>query len=252
MQDSSVVQPCEVQLDCAHILYDAATVAKPQTLIFEPRELAQRGVLVGEASGRARVYFIRTDAGDWVLRHYRRGGVVANLLGDNYLWTGKAYTRAWREWRLLHRLWTQGLPVPRPVAARVTRRGFFYKADLITQRLMQTRSLAHKLRECTLVASGWTAIGVCIRRFHDAGLCHADLNAHNILLTEDYRTFLIDFDKSTLRTDAGSWRRANLARLRRSLIKLQSLSDAFHFSEQGWEALCNGYDAALRAPHSAQ
>ena len=28
----------------------------------------------------------------------------------------------------------------------------------------------------------WIAIGRCLRRFHDLGVCHADLNAHNILI----------------------------------------------------------------------
>src|SRR5256885_13060811 len=26
---------------------------------------------------------------------------------------------------------------------------------------------------------------LCIRRFHDLGVCHADLNAHNVLLSEE-------------------------------------------------------------------
>ena len=66
----------------------------------------------------------------------------------------------------------------------------------------------------------WAAIGRCIRRFHDYGLCHADLNAHNILLRGDREVFLIDFDRCA-RRQPGMWRDANLARLRRSLDKLE-------------------------------
>lgn len=154
---------------------------------------------------------------------------------------GLERTRAWREWRLLQRLWERGLPVPRPVAARVVRHGFFYRADIITERLADARSLATVLSETVLGEDRWKAIGACIRRFHDAGVCHADLNAHNVLLTPAGGIFLVDFDKGRLGTIATSSRRRNVVRLYRSLSKLHSLSDAFRFSDQAWQALLEGY-----------
>jgi 3-deoxy-D-manno-octulosonic acid kinase len=83
----------------------------------------------------------------------------------------------------------------------------------------------------------WSAVGRCLRRFHDAGVCHADLNAHNILLDEAGKPFLIDFDRGT-RRGAGAWRGANLSRLRRSLDKL---SGADGFNLAAWTALLEGY-----------
>ncbi len=68
--------------------------------------------------------------------------------------------------------------------------------------------------------STWAAIGRCLRRFQDYGLCHSDLNAHNILLRGEEEVFLIDFDNGR-RRGPGLWRDANLARLRRSLDKLE-------------------------------
>ena len=76
-----------------------------------------------------------------------------------------------------------GLPVPTPIAARYRRRGLFYRADLITQRIENSEPLAARLLKGPLSLTQWIAVGRCIRRFHDAGVCHADLNAHNILLT---------------------------------------------------------------------
>ena len=64
----------------------------------------------------------------------------------------------------------------------------------------------------------WVSIGRCIRRFHDLGVCHADLNAHNVLLGEE-TVHLVDFDRCRLRAD-GLWRDGNLVRLRRSLEKI--------------------------------
>ncbi len=245
-QYSSVIDPRALRLQHAYLLYDAATVVDPQTLSFEPHELAKRGALEGEASGRGRTYFIRISDSDCVLRHYRRGGIFAGLLGDSYLWMGIERTRAWKEWRMLQTLFERGLPVPRPIAARVVRSTITYKADLITQRLQGTRSLAQLLSQQTLNDDGWKAIGACIRRFHDSGVYHADLNAHNILLTAAQKVYLIDFDKSRLGADAHVWHARNLARLQRSLIKLGSLVDGFRYADAAWQRLRAGYDGATQ------
>ena len=45
------------------------------------------------AGGRGSVVFLRDSVRRWVLRHYRRGGAVASLLDDRYLWTGEERTR---------------------------------------------------------------------------------------------------------------------------------------------------------------
>ncbi|HEY0633890.1 MAG TPA: lipopolysaccharide kinase InaA family protein, partial [Gammaproteobacteria bacterium] len=64
-----------------------------------------------------------------------RGGLIAKLVADRYLWSGIEATRAWREWRLLAELCSEGFPVPQPIAARVIREGLFYRADIVTRRL---------------------------------------------------------------------------------------------------------------------
>lgn len=223
------------------ILYDADLLLRPEIISFDPRYFAERGALSGQTQGRGITYFIRLQESDCALRHYHRGGVAARVLQDRYLWTGLERTRAWREWRLLQRLWEQGLPVPRPVAARVVRNGLYYRADIITQRLTAVRPLAAVLAEKPLDAHGWRAIGACVRRFHDAGLRHADLNAHNVLLAPTGEIFLVDFDKGRLGAIDARSRRRNIARLHRSLCKLHSLSDEFSFSEDGWQTLLEGY-----------
>ena len=80
-----------------------------------------------------------------------------------------------------------------------------------------------------------------VRRFHQRGVYHADLNAHNILWTESGEVYLIDFDKGQLRETRRSWQLANLNRLQRSLSKLVQLEQKFHFTQQDWDHLVAGY-----------
>lgn len=206
---------------------------------FEPGAWQRRNALVGTAQGRGAAVFVSGEGGEYALRHYRRGGLPSRLSRDCYLWFGLERSRAWREWHLLATLQSRGLPVPRPVAVRVVRNGLCYTADIVTARI-PGRSLGQLLSREAAEPATWQAIGACIRRFHDAGVCHADLNAHNILVDEQGRVYLIDFDRGSLRSP-GKWRQANLERLQRSLRKLASLDVRFGFSEPDWELLLAGY-----------
>ena len=211
---------------------------------FSSQWWAGQGGLVGGAPGRGTTVFVRDGGRELALRHYQRGGLFGRLLGDRYLWTGLENTRPWREWYLLADLHSQGLPVPRPVAARCARSGLFYRADLLTERL-PGQPLAQWLADGPLAAEQVEAVGRCIRRFHRAGVFHADLNARNILLDAAGRVSLIDFDKGELRPP-GAWQQQNLARLHRSLEKFQRQSQqqntSFHFNETVWQAMLVGYE----------
>lgn len=193
--------------------------------------------------GRGTTLYFDVDGRTLVLRRYYRGGMVRGL-GDRYLRLGLRRSRAWRELELLVRLRRQGLPVPSPVAARVEPTGRlspFVRQALLTEFLPDTRTLTEVLRERALPADRWRAIGDTLARMHAAGVDHADLNAHNILLDDAGGVHLIDFDRGRLRTQGGDWPAANLARLRRSLDKLSRESAGLHFCEADWEALQSGY-----------
>ncbi|BCA80103.1 3-deoxy-D-manno-octulosonic acid kinase [Desulfuromonas sp. AOP6] len=242
---TSELDPRIVRSGNRHILYDAARIAKPSDDIFDPEKLAAGGFLVGKALGRGEAYFLRYQGQDWVLRHYRRGGLVAKLFHDHYLGWHPGRSRAWREWRLLAVLYAQGLPVPRPVAASVVSGFGVYRADLITERLADTSTLADRLKKAPQPEAVWLAVGRCIRRFHDANVFHADLNANNILLDGQGQVYLIDFDQGCFRKP-GSWKQHNVARLLRSLKKIQDRHPNFHFSHEDWLVLLQGYEDAKR------
>jgi 3-deoxy-D-manno-octulosonic acid kinase len=224
-----------------HILYDADALREAEPWLFDARELERRDRLTGQARGRGTTWFFSHAGLALVLRHYHRGGAVAALLGDRYVFTGLQRTRAWREWHLLAHMHALGLPVPQPIAARVTRDGVFYRADLVTRRIAFAESLAEKLAQKGLDASRWRGIGRCIRRFHDAGVYHADLNAHNILLGPENAVYLADFDKSELRRQRNGWKRNNLELLHRSLRKLSRACAKFHFNDADWTLLAEAY-----------
>lgn len=235
----------EVSSGGEHILYDADAAESIDRAWFEPAALTTRGWLTGAAKGRGRALFFRRQGAHYVLRHYRRGGQVAAVLDDRYLYTGLARTRAWREWRLLARMTEQGLPVPRPFAARVIVTGGFYRADLITYRLMDMKPLSESLNDTSLPVDTWREIGRVIARFHAARVWHADLNAHNVMLDARGMAALIDFDRAKLRPPGTRWRQANLARLHRSLCKLKRVHAGLHFAESDFDALRTGYRAPL-------
>lgn len=230
------MNPTEKHDAAQHVLYDADQLNDIELRYFDAAALARDGLLRGSAQGRGTTHFVEIAGQECVLRHYRRGGMVARLMGDRYWRTTLPATRAWREWHLLADLAELGLPVPVPVAARVVTSGPFYRADIIMQRLINTRSLSQALMESELPEAQWRAIGHCIRRFHNAGVYHADLNAHNILLAGD-DVYLIDFDKGEVRPVSRDWQQANLARLRRSLDKLSGLHKLFHFQASDWQQL---------------
>lgn len=132
---------------------------------FDPDRWRAMGVPVETRSGgRGAVSVIRRGDDEWVLRHYRRGGMVARVLDDHYLWLGRDRTRSFREWRLMGRLFETGLPVPRPIAAAFRRSGMAYTADLITQRIPGARPLSRHLAEAALPERGWRRLGACVRQ----------------------------------------------------------------------------------------
>jgi 3-deoxy-D-manno-octulosonic acid kinase len=233
-----------------HILYDGNRLVSPASAFFDPVHWEQAGAITALGSGRGAAWMFAHEGREYVLRHYRRGGLVARLSADRYCWTGLERTRAWREWHLLASLHARGLPVPRPAAARVRRHGYTYRADLVTERIPDAQPLADLLVRSALPDERWARIGATIRELHDAGVCHADLNARNILLGGDGAVFLIDFDKAERRSLRRGWREANMARLLRSLEKLRATAVPFHFIATDWRCLLDAYQDSQGASAS--
>lgn len=201
-----------------------------------------QGRLLGANSGRGTAWTIKSEWGKWVLRHYLRGGLYAKLSKDQYLWTGINNTRAFKEFKLLNELNELNLPAPKPIAALVQKKGMFYQNDLIMEHIVHDCTFADILSEDSDITD-WKLVGKTVARFHQAGVYHSDLNAHNILLKKsgnDSKAYLIDFDKGLLRTPQKSWQQNNLNRLKRSIEKVsqQSCDKAL---KAHWQAFMDAY-----------
>jgi 3-deoxy-D-manno-octulosonic acid kinase len=225
-----------------HVLHDPGALPQPRAEVFDPAWWEAAGRVEGRAEGRGRVVFVRGGLHEEVLalRHYRRGGQLGRVIEDSYLWLGLDNTRPWLEFALTWELHVKGLPVPRPIAAHVHRRGLTYTADLLTVRIPGAEPLADVLLERALPAPHWDNLGRTLKRFHAAGVRHGDINARNVLRDPRGLFHLIDFDKGEL-LPAGPWQAQNLARFRRSLDKFKSAHPAFHFSDVDWQVLLAGY-----------
>jgi len=190
--------------------------------------------------GRGEARFFQCGPHALVVKHYLRGGWLARFVRDQYYGCDAEVTRAFREWRLLATMREKGLPVPKPVAARVVMKHCFYRADLVTLQIQDARTLSQYLSEAGFKQEGWQAIGECIKRFHRHGVYHADLNASNILINQQQELFVLDFDKGAIKM-GDLWKIDNLDRLKRSLLKYKKKNTDFGFVSSDWAQLMSGY-----------
>lgn len=200
--------------------------------------------LLGFSKGRGTTWFLNTTSElgiNVVLRHYYRGGLFGKFIKDSYIFTRFENTRAYKEFFLLQQMLAWGLPVPRPVAIKVEKTLCCYRADIMLEKLENTQDLSKILQSQALSNEQYEQIGKLIRRLHNHQVHHSDLNIHNILLGNEGRFWLIDFDKCGIE-QGESWKQSNLDRLLRSFKKEQTRLNIL-FNEENWQAVLKGYSA---------
>jgi 3-deoxy-D-manno-octulosonic acid kinase len=230
------------------MLYDTSRAGNAESSWFDPIWWSGRGTVSESREGRGSTMLVNADGRQLALRQYRRGGFIANLTKNRYLWQGGSRTRSFAEWHLLYIMRHAGLPVPVPIAACYRRAGrLTYTASLLSELIPNVSSLATRLTSGSVPLMMWVEIGRTLRRFHTEGVCHADLNAHNILMNDGPEVWLVDFDRGSLRRP-GLWCDSNLVRLRRSIEKIADTQPADRFSEADWASLLSGYFAGASQP----
>lgn len=255
-----------------HILYDAQQIPQISEHWFQPEWWQNKANITEPTGGRGQAFFIRPYDSpsqstnqqasvqtkntpvtsqnqqplEFVLRHYRRGGLIAKLIQDQYIYTSLTQSRPWQEFELTKTLFQQGLPVPRPLAAHIERQGLFYRADLLTERLPNAKPFAEYLDSNNQQKNSdqlWQNVGETIARFHQAGLNHFDLNANNILLDNSGQVWLIDFDRCHFSNlSETKWQEANIQRLQRSILKLTRQTEL----PEAWSYLYENYLIQLK------
>lgn len=239
--------PLRAQSGAQTVWVDPDCFGRADPQLFDPRWWRDQGDARALAAGRGRIHQVADARRGYLLRHYYRGGLMARISSDLFLARPLEQTRAMAEFTLLARLRARGLPVPRACAARHARHGLWYRADILVERIAQAQDVARLLhQERALTAQEWQALGRAVRRLHDEQVFHADLNCHNLMLDAHGGAWIVDFDKCGFRAGT-SWKRANLARLLRSLRKERSLDPGLRWREADWQPFLAGYQDAPAA-----
>lgn len=249
MNQPAIVKPCQeksFQQGNIYCRYDTTEIDSFTPNMLDGEYWQEKNAIVGSAQGRGTTWFIATENTEkvmrnWVLRHYYRGGLIGRMINDQYFYTGIEKTRAAREFSLLKTMRALGLPAPKPVAFRVATQGLFYRADLLSSRIENASDLVGILSKERIEDSLWFEIGKVIKAFHQHGIYHHDLNAHNILVDDNNKVFLIDFDRGEQRKALTKWPEENMARLLRSFRKECNRVANFQWQEENWQALMKGY-----------
>ncbi|WP_228445521.1 3-deoxy-D-manno-octulosonic acid kinase [Thalassotalea sp. HSM 43] len=224
-------------------LYDADLLNDFSVEMFDSSYWQQQNAVLGSSTGRGTAWFVQHPQVKMVLRHYYRGGLIGKLINDSYFYTGFMNTRAAKEFILLADMQQMGLPAPKPVALKIERQGLTYNADILIELIPGANDLVALLTQTELPEQSWQQIGACIKAFHQQRIYHHDLNAHNIMLDSDNKIWLIDFDQGKQMASEGPWQQQNLQRLQRSFLKEQKKMPVFHYSEENWQSLLQGYSS---------
>jgi 3-deoxy-D-manno-octulosonic acid kinase len=190
-----------------------------------------------------------------VLRRYRHGGLLGRATGALYL----GPSRALAELRVAARAEASGAPVPHVLCLALWPvLGPFWSAIIGTREERGARHLleiAQQLEPSDARRELAREVGQAVRRLHDAGVEHRDLQLRNVLAVEppaapQRRIVVIDLDRAVYHAQRGvpvRLRASNLGRLTRSVVK-NGLWDR-RVGEREAAAFMEGYtgeDRALR------
>jgi hypothetical protein len=169
--------------------------------------------------GRGEAFGVTLGPVRAVVRHARRGGLLAPLLRD--LYAGRP--RFEHEIAMAGRLAQDGIATPAVLAGVRYRAGPLHRADVATERADATDLATVLFGDAPPVGEDrdevLRAVGRLVRRLHAAGYVHPDLQLRNVLVTPaPRRAILLDVDTVREAGDAAA-RRANLARFYRSWAK---------------------------------
>jgi tRNA A-37 threonylcarbamoyl transferase component Bud32 len=189
----------------------------PTTLL----EYAERHPQSTAMQGRGAVYAVPLpgNATRVVVRHNRHGGAFAALTRDRDLFVTP--TRAPRELALSRALRDRGVPTPEILAyALYPPRGLLQRSDVCTHEVAPSRDLAEVIlrQHADSRFGGLDMAASLVASLARAGARHQDLNAKNILISDNL-AYVLDVDRVTLGEKPSSALEKNLGRLARSLRK---------------------------------
>ncbi len=199
-------------------------VPKASAIIARLGEL--RSSTAQGAGNRASGFEIHIDDRTEIFaRRARRGGLMRFLVNDLYF---GVRPRPLRELAVAVEAYRRGVPTAEPLGAMVESVGTAIYRGFFLTRAIRGMTLWEFVRTDDDPVVRSHVLGQARRAIdtmHQNGLNHADLNLHNLFVTqagESFATIILDLDKARLFRGAvpAGRRRLNLARLRRSARKL--------------------------------
>jgi len=158
------------------------------------------------------------EIGPVVIKHYRRGGILARFIEKTYLTCGKK--RSQIEFEQMYKVRKLGVSTPEPIAYACKGR-FFYQTWLITAKIEHHLSMAELSRIAPdRTVTALKMLGSQLSILIDNGVMHADFHPGNVLVDDREQVFLVDFDKSTTsKADKLTLKKRYLRRWNRSVSK---------------------------------
>ena len=191
-----------------------------------------------DLSGRAYIYKLEDDM---VVRHVIHGGAFRHITRDRFLGLG----RSLRELKVSHYLIEKNVLTPEIIAIRYIRDGIFYSIWVISRLVPNSSDLLEYVKTYQYkVPAIMEKAGILVRRIHELGVFHPDLQIKNILVDSDSRLWMLDLDKARYMGYVPSLaRRMNINRFFRSCKKRSARGEIL--LPKGWEqAFLKGYSGA--------
>lgn len=195
-----------------------AGLEHPETL--EERGLVERWL----GGGRAPHPVVRVGEDLWVVKRYLRGGLVARWNRDRYLDPGRFF----RELEVCRHAVSRGVPTVETIGLVLRREsGGLFRAWAVLPMVGTGATLVETLEVGDRPeARAFVAAGQSVRRMHEAGIDHPDLNLRNVLVDRgappagEPRALLLDWDRARILSDPDpALAHRNLLRLYRSALK---------------------------------
>lgn len=135
-----------------------------------------------EFQGRGATYGISLGPVRAVVRHARRGGLARSFSADRFL---DHTPRFRREMVIAEQLRAAGIATPAVLAGVAYPSGIAHTADVATERVdgVDLAAIFFGATPPSGIARAevWKSVGALVRRLHDAGFVHPDLQLKNVL-----------------------------------------------------------------------